>query len=72
MFTTRLHKEFILNNVDKFNYVDSWGIIGELNFNLATIVQNNNYNTTIYQDKTDEIKLSYMDGGVMQIVDVTA
>jgi hypothetical protein len=72
MFTTRLHKEFILNNVDKFNYVDSWGIIGELNFNLATIVQNNNYNTTIYQDKTDGIKLSYMDGGVMQIVDVTA
>jgi hypothetical protein len=44
----------------------------EVDFTTAANHVKENYNCTIYKDKTDGIKLSYMDGGVLQIVDVTA
>jgi hypothetical protein len=46
------------------------GLATDLDLSAATHIRED-YNTTIYQDKTDGVKLSYMDGGVMQIVDVT-
>ncbi len=46
-------------------------LAADLNLTAATHIRGA-YNTTIYYDKTDGVKLSYMDGGVMQIVDVTA
>jgi len=50
----------------------AFGVLAEdLDLTAATHIRGA-YNTTIYQDKTDGVKLSYMDGGVMQIVDVTA
>lgn len=45
--------------------------IRDLAFINATIISTD-YSKTIYKDKTDGVKLSYMDGGVMQVVDVTA
>lgn len=47
------------------------GLASDLDLSAATHIRGT-YNTTIYQDKTNGVKLSYMDGGVMQIVDVTA
>ncbi len=50
----------------------AFGVLAaDLDLTAATHIRGA-YNTTIYQDKTDGVKLSYMDGGVMQIVDVTA
>jgi hypothetical protein len=46
------------------------GLAVDLDLSTATHIRGA-YNTTIYQDKTDGVKLSYMDGGVPQYVDVT-
>jgi hypothetical protein len=50
----------------------AFGVLAaDLNLTTASHIRGA-YNTTIYQDKTDGVKLSYMDGGVPQYVDVTA
>jgi hypothetical protein len=46
-------------------------LAADLDLTAATHIRGA-YNTTIYQDKTHGVKLSYMDGGVPQYVDVTA
>ncbi|MCK9417200.1 hypothetical protein M0Q97_11160 [Candidatus Dojkabacteria bacterium] len=46
------------------------GLAADLDLTAATHIRGA-YNTTIYQDAADGVKLSYMDGGVMQIVAVT-
>ena len=46
------------------------GLAADLDLSAATHIRGE-YNTTIYQDKTDGVKLSYMDGSVMVIADVT-
>ncbi len=47
------------------------GLVAALNLSAATHIRGT-YNTTIYQDAVDGVKLSYMTGGVLTIADVTA
>jgi len=46
------------------------GLVADLDLSAATHIKGT-YNTTIYQDAVDGVKLSYMSGGMMQIVDIT-
>ena len=45
-------------------------LAADLDLSAATHIRGA-YNTTIYQDATQGVKLSYMDGGSIIIVDVT-
>ena len=46
------------------------GLAADLDLSAATHIRGK-YNTTIYQDAVDGVKLSYMTGGVLTIADVT-
>ena len=46
------------------------GLAADLDLSAATHIRGA-YNTTIYQDAVDGVKLSYMTGGVLTPADVT-
>ena len=57
--------------VQDLRYIQSSIPLSTIDLSTATIIYDDS-SKTIYKDKTDGVKLSYMDGGVMQKVDVTA
>ena len=56
--------------VQDLRYIQSSIQLSTIDLSTATIIYDDS-SKTIYKDKTDGVKLSYMDGGVMIIADVT-